>query len=439
MTVPFRTRRRPALALLAALLPSALATACAGDADAGSTLEVVRDTVGDTLVVRTLAGSVWNGPARLVPEVSIGVLEGEEHFMFGNLRSLAVAPDGTIFVMDAQIPAVRVFDPDGAYRTTLGRHGGGPGEFSQPDGGMAALSDGRLAVRDPGNGRLQVFGADLEPLATWPVIRGGFNTSNPLLVGRGDTLLTPVLMDQQADVSEWRTGLQRVDPATGAVVDTLPVPDTGYEAPRLEARRVTEGGQSVSINSVPFSPTESWAYHPDGFFVHGISTAYRITLLRPDAPLRVERAAEAVPVAPGERSEAEAQSTRNMRGTDPNWRWNGPAIPGEKPPYQGFWVGRDGRLWVRVAQAGVEGEDPDYDPTDPEDVPDRWSEPIAFDVFEADGTYLGRVDAPADLSLYPTPIFEGERVWAVTRDDLGVQRVVRFRVERGGQVVADGG
>jgi len=55
---------------------------------------------------------------------------------------------------------------------------------------------------------------------------------------------------------------------------------------------------------------------------------------------------------------------------------------------------------------------------------------VAFDVFETDGTYLGRVRAPLEFSSSPTPIFDGDRVWAVTRDQLDVPRVVRFRVER---------
>jgi len=84
-----------------------------------------------------------------------------------------------------------------------------------------------------------------------------------------------------------------------------------------------------------------------------------------------------------------------------------------------------------VPRPGVEGADPDYDPKDPDAIPDRWTEPMAFDVFEEDGTYLGQVDAPEGFSPYPTPVFDGDQVWAVVRDELGVQRVVRFHVQRG--------
>lgn len=410
-----------ALALLVA------ATACGQKGDdggpGGGPLAEARDTVGDTLVVRVVSGSAWESDATLVPEVAIGVLEGDEGYMFGQIRSLAVAPDGTIYAMDAQIPALRVYGPDGIHRGDWGRAGGGPGEFGQPDGGLAVLSDGRVAVRDPGNARMQIFSPNGEPLDTWPVIPGGFNTSNPIHVGRGDTLLTPLIVDLTVDVSEWRQGLQRVSPE-GEVVDTLLTPDTGYERPRLEARMEN----SVSINSVPYSPGEHVTWHPDGFFIHGISRRYAFTLLNPEGPVRVERDVDLFPVTAGEKAEEVARATRDLRYTDPNWRWDGPAIPDHKPAFDGFFPGEDGRIWVYRQGPGVEGDDPNYDPSDPDSVEDRWRDTPLFDVFEVDGTFLGTVRAPLDFSRYPRPTFRGEQVWAVTRDDLGVQRIVRYRI-----------
>jgi hypothetical protein len=49
-------------------------------------------------------------------------------------------------------------------------------------------------------------------------------------------------------------------------------------------------------------------------------------------------------------------------------------------------------------------------------------------VFDEQGRYLGAVRAPDDFSPYPAPVFTRDEVLATTRDDLDVQRVVRFRV-----------
>ncbi|MXX72042.1 MAG: 6-bladed beta-propeller [Gemmatimonadetes bacterium] len=128
---------------LAVLPAAALFTACGTDTyPAGPAPEIVTETIGDTMVVRTLSGSVWGTEATLVPEVAIGDLDGPEEYLFGSIRSIAVADDGTIHVLDVQAQHVRVFDSLGVYVETLGRRGEGPGEFSEAEA-IAVLPDGR--------------------------------------------------------------------------------------------------------------------------------------------------------------------------------------------------------------------------------------------------------------------------------------------------------
>ncbi|NIM51399.1 MAG: hypothetical protein GTO22_19480, partial [Gemmatimonadales bacterium] len=57
------------------------------------------DTVGDTVTVRTVAGSMWGDTASLEPEVSIGMVEGPEEYLIGDPRALAVGWDGVIYLL----------------------------------------------------------------------------------------------------------------------------------------------------------------------------------------------------------------------------------------------------------------------------------------------------------------------------------------------------
>jgi len=434
LRLPGRPRAPRTAVPVATLLLLAAAACTQGDSVTAGRWEASVDTVADTVVVRTVAGSVWEDTMTLVPEVEVGVLEGPPELIFGRIVSFDVDPEGRIWIVDQQIPELRVFAPDGRYLMTAGRPGEGPGELQRPDGGLAVLSDGRVLVRDPANSRLQLFGPEGEPLETWP-IRGNFNTSNPLWKDRDDNVYTQILLDPEADVSEWRTGLAQYR-LNGTLGDTLVVPEAEWEEPFLEGR----SENSVSRNSVPFTAGEDYALHPDGDFMHGIGDDYSFTLLRDPAengqlPLRIERSWDPVPVASGEADEARERATANMRRSFPGWRWNGPGIPDAKPAFRNLLVGRDGRIWVQVSLPGHRVEDLDHDPTDPTSVPDSWDEGTAFDVFEPDGRYLGHVRAPGGFSPYPTPRFDGERVWAVVRDDLGVQRLVRFRLEPAGEAV----
>jgi hypothetical protein len=408
-----------------------LLTACSSGGHGGATggWEAAYDTIGDTLVVRTLSGSIWRDTAELVPEVSIGMFDGPEEYIFGQIVSLAMGQDGAIYVMDQQVPALRVYNPDGTYRATFGREGGGPGEYKRPDGGLSILSDGRILLRDPANARIQVYAPDGEDLDTWR-IRGNFNTSSRMIVDTLDRAYTIVLLDPEADVRDWEIGLAQVLP-DGSPGDTLRRPDTGYEPPRIEARHETEdGGVNASLNSVPFSPDEETTLTRFGYWIHGISTDYSFTLLKPEGPVRIEKVHEPISVAAGEKAEEEAFAIRNMRYTDPNWRWNGPTIPDTKPPYREIIGGEDGTIWVLVSQPGVRREDPSYDSTDPDAIPDQWIEPALFDVFEENGRYLGAVRTPLGFNAqWPRPLFTREWVLATVRDEFDVQTVVRYRVE----------
>jgi hypothetical protein len=403
---------------------------CGGEGPTTSSrLQVVHDTVGDTVVVRTVSGSVWGAPASLVPEVSIGKAEGEDpHYLFGRVAGLAVGPNGVIYVVDQQADQVEAYSSDGSWLRTLGERGAGPGELNGPDGGIAILSDGRVLVRDPGNARIQVFGPDGGADAEWPVVRGRQYTSRPLWLDRQDNVYTEFALNPTDPVGEWRWALLRVGP-DGRVRDTLVVPHSGYAPPELQAR----SDHGSSSGPVPFEATEVWALHPNGYFIHAVSTDYRIDLLRKGAPvLRIERAYEPVVVQRAEKDAKKEQITQSMSMTQPGWRWNGPPIPDHKPPFTRIFAGRNGRIWVQVSQQGVLKPNPSYDPTRPGSQRAWWTEPVAFDVFDADGSYLGRVNPPTDFTAFVTPVFRSDTVWAVTTDSLGVQRVVRYHVQHGG-------
>jgi hypothetical protein len=426
------TRATLGVAVLSTALGCADSTASASAA-----WEASIDTISDTVVVRTTSGSVWGDTMVLVPEVEIGVLDGAPELIFGNIASFDVDARGRMWLMDGHVPELRVFARDGSYAMTVGRPGEGPGEFKGPDGGLAILSDGRVLVRDPANARIQVFDSAGSAVDTWQ-IRGNFNTTNPLWKDDEDNVYTQLLIDPEADLADWQMGLVQYRP-DGTVGDTLVIPESDWEAPFLEGR----DEDNVNRNRLPFSPQESWLLHPEGYFVFGISRDYAFSMYRDavrpgELPVRVERASELVPVTPGEAAEARDRITTNMRRSFPSWRWNGPDIPQTKAAYSDLLVGEDGRIWVLVSVPSVEVEDPLYDPSDPNSIKDTWDEPVAFDVFEPDGTFLGHVQAPPDFSVSPTPRFEGEYVWGVTRDEFDVQRFVRYRMVPAGELEADG-
>jgi hypothetical protein len=51
---------------------------------------------------------------------------------------------------------------------------------------------------------------------------------------------------------------------------------------------------------------------------------------------------------------------------------------------------------------------------------------VLFDVFDREGRYLGEVRGPDGFRTWPTPVFNGDSVWAAVEDDLGVIRVKKL-------------
>ena len=403
------------------------AAACGSDVERGSEgpWRAVIDSSGDTITVRTLSGSVWGDTAHLEAEVTIGMLEGPDEYMIGNPTSIAVGPAGVIYMLDRQVPVIRAYGPDGSYIRDIGREGGGPGEYREP-GAIATLPDGRLAVRDPGNTRVSIFSQTGEYLGqTW--YPGGFHTSRRLHTDTAGYAYSMVLTNYGTAPWDWEYGLVRIDPVDG-IRDTIAVPRWDYEPAQITGSR--EG--SSSSNTVPFTPQVSWSFSPLGYFVGGLSAAYRIDLFRMDAPLlRIERDWIPVPVTSEESGERRRRATDNMRRQFPGWQWNGPPVPDTKPPFRGLFVSEEGNIWVLVSQPGR----PTMSAAEAREEEDRtgrpqirFAEPPAYDVFGPDGRFLGHVRVPESLSTYPEPIVRGDNVWAVTRDELDIPSVVRFRV-----------
>jgi hypothetical protein len=397
----------------------------------GEEWRAVRDTIGDTLVVRTVSGSVWGGPAMLVQEVTIGVFEGADEYMLGDPTSFAVAPDRSVVILDSQVPVVRVYNADGTHRTDVSRQGGGPGEYGSPDA-VAVLPDGRILVRDPKNQRVSLFDLDGGYLGYWPH-PGGFNTSRRFFVDHDGHSYASTILERGTAPWEWRFGLIRRD-ADGVVLDTVPAPAWDYSPAQLRAAR--EG--SSAVRSVPFSPQVAWTFSPLGYVVGGLSTDYRIDLFKPGGTvLRIEREASRVAVQPAEADERRRQLTESLRRQYGAWRWNGPPIPDTKPPFRELVVSDEGDIWVEVSVSGVLREG--VQPTDADGrVQLRYWEPPAFEVFAADGRFLGTVRVPEGLRVDPEPVVRGDRIWAVFRDEMDLPTLRRLRIVKGGPSEAAG-
>jgi sugar lactone lactonase YvrE len=125
--------------------------------------------------------AISSSPATPEPSPITGPVEflwetrGGPDSPLGNPSKVAVAPDGSIWVADADNDRFQIFAPDGTFLEAWGTPGSGDGEFDfttvdwggNDQAAIAFAPDGSFYVADPGNHRIQKFGPDRTFLAAW--------------------------------------------------------------------------------------------------------------------------------------------------------------------------------------------------------------------------------------------------------------------------------
>lgn len=380
-----------------------LAAAC-GRADARSPADAPPARGAE--VVHNTGRGAW-APGKewtLRRDLSIGGA-GDGPGAFGRIADVEVDAAGRVWVADGQAGEIRIFDTAGRHLRTVGRRGRGPGEFVQITG-MDWAPDGRLWVLDAGAARFTVFDTAGALVAThprpggaavvpWP---GGFDAQGRL----HDAELAPVSPTELAQTVVRYAPVTRDGDAL-RVTDSLRIPS--FQPAVYENDR----GAFRGVANVPFTGLRFWMLDPRGEVWLAITDRYRLDRARlsGDTVTVVTRDAPPVPVTDAE-VEWILQAYRDFESR--GGRVDRGRIPRTKPPLYGGFAARDGTLWI--VAAGGQGE------------------PMLLDVFDPAGRYQGRVRADAPLALTPAPVVRGDAVYAVVRDELGVESVVRERIVR---------
>jgi hypothetical protein len=114
-------------------------------------------------------------PNRLIPrqDLIIGKSNGNENYIFSDLRSIQVDIEGNIFALDSKEGKIKEFDKYGKHLRTFGKKGPGPGEWQAPSR-MHLTPDGKLAILDNGNNRIAFYSLQGECLSEISTARWNF-------------------------------------------------------------------------------------------------------------------------------------------------------------------------------------------------------------------------------------------------------------------------
>ncbi len=375
-----------------------------GCASEGSAPPFSIDTLptGTVVVSNTTEGLWGDGDAwTLSEEVRIGELDGDGPEVFGRVGDFGIDAEGRFHIFDGQAQELRVFGSNGEFVRVVGRRGEGPGEFSNVSG-MKWGPDGNLWLMDPSNSRVTLFdtsgtfvrGHLVDAIHSWPW-SGGFDATgrfySPGLNMSAEVFSQLVLVGYD----------DSMEPA-----DTIGFPQYPGEQKFFEHR--SEGGSMQA--TVPFAGgINGYLVNQTGNYWFAITDEYRIIqrTLYGDTAKVIWKEFEEVPVSGGEiDSVFETMSWFTNQGGD----LDRSKVPGTKPALNSIFVDDVGGVWVSPILPG-----------DREQV---------LEVFDSRGVYLGDVMRPEGLSDFPRPRVIGDNLYAVLRDDLGVNYVARWRINR---------
>ena len=362
------------------------------------------------------------GVTRLVEDLRIGQSEGPNEYLFGWINSIVQHPDGTVFISDGQVPAIRRYDAGGTYLHNVGREGQGPGEYQIP-WGMQLLPDGNLAVWDPSHRRVTVF----DPDGTWVKDFKTDGTQSRFWVDReGNSYLLRYKQDDEARTWYAPQSLLKYSP-DGEPREAIEVPSEEPEA--AEVVESTREGRLLNFSKQPvFTLTKS------GHLVVGSTDDYSFEIREGERVLfDVRHGWKPVVVHPEEQAQwndLQERYARRMR----EWPSQGitlpvfDPVPSTKPAFMDLWSGEDGTIWVRrYAEARERNDLPPPDP-DNDGSPLTWWQYPTFDVFGSEGVFLGTVELPNDVNIL---WFHGDYIWTVQGNETDEDVAVRYRIEKG--------
>jgi len=224
----------------------------------------------------------------------------------------------------------------------------------------------------------------------------------------------------------------------GHVVDTLPPPDL----PELATTLIVSDPPRTTTIRTPYQPVSRWAWHPHGFFVTARTDRYAIDLLLPrsnpeggtrppkwregDPVVSIRAEVDPVPIHALERRDQQRYLDERVQRTRGETMGSLLPVPSVKPVMRWIHPTEDGRFWVHVFTESERVFPDSWTNSRGERVdPPQWRSTFAWDVFEPDGTYLGRVRFPDELSRMR---FRGDEVWGFVSDELGVPILKRYRI-----------
>ena len=349
-------------------------------------------------------------------ELSIGEVEGDENYMFGDYVDFNTDEAGNFYVTDSYNKRILKYDPEGKYLLTIGREGQGPGEFRSLS--VARFDkDNNLYVTDAGNRRISFFDKNGKFLRQIRMLEG---YESVIINSKGFLVAKKTDVSQEGNVQKTTSIFGLFDNKFNSLMEfykeeiEMPLP-TGRDVSAL-AQFLAKG-----LSLAAFRPQIRYILVNNDFIYFGYPDKYEINIYSPEGKLKRKITRDYKPIQVDKKDKESFVKVASESLSSPIFTDDLKEIAFKKikyrkykPAYQSFTLMKNG--WLAVV------------------VESRENEYMLFDIFDQNGRYIAnfKTTAPSlpaeGLFLEFQFFFKNGKAYAVEEEN-GYKFVKRYNFE----------
>ncbi len=328
----------------------------------------------------------------LKEDLSIGVDEGDENYMFSYPFDIDSDSHGNIYVLDFTERTIKKYDKQGIFRKNLGRKGQGPGEFERPYGFCISAQD-------------LIYAADsrkIEILNSDGIYQKAIRLKN---------FIDQISINYENElIILWRESTQE-DEDTRRRMSKIGKYDAQNET--LEYFFSKEKPLYSDIQSEEYSiriPYERFDTDSKGNIYVGTTNEYEMYVYSPGGELVLRFSREYTPFPIDREIKAKAMKQLSKSGFRINLQEYEKLIDCH-PIFGSISVDENNRVWIKLFHPLGEDEVREY---------------TFFDVFSSEGKYLFEVRINRDI--IGQPVFKNGYAYTLARNESGYSRALRLKI-----------
>ena len=305
--------------------------------------------------------------------------------MFQNIVSLVIDAAGNIYILDKKAANIKIFNKNGNFLKIIGRRGEGPGEFEAPEN-FALSPNNELYVYDFRRSTIQVLSIDGKFKTQIPFVMS--LVEGPKFTSKGEIIASHVVMAENP-----KFVLKKFNAVMEPVLTYTTIPM--LKPPRVnifvytfynDLKWEVGPGSEIIWGAITTPEYELFIHDKDGKYIKKITKQY--------SPVQLT-------------TKEYKKLMKKWFGKVPSNKQFDFVIPKNYPPFQGFIVDEEGRIFVhRFVE--VEKSKKHY-----------------FDVFDDEGKYTAKITLDEKF-LFGT--FKNKKLYTIEEDEDGYKYVRCYKV-----------